>query len=76
MELDWLIGKLTCWTLILQEYDFDIVHRANRVNWDVNGLSWNPISHEEDTIRGFVGMGMWIRRLYQDGMFMHTFVPY
>jgi hypothetical protein len=76
MELDWFIGKLTCWTFILHEYDFDIVHRASRVNWHVDGLNWNPSSHEEDIIRGLVGMGMWIWRLYKDGMPMHTFVPY
>ncbi len=35
---------------ILHEYDFNIVHKAGRVNWDVDGLSWNPSSNEEDTI--------------------------
>jgi hypothetical protein len=35
---------------MLQEYDFDIIHRAGRVNWDVNGLNRNPSSNKEDTI--------------------------
>lgn len=34
---------------ILQEYNFDIIHKASRVNWDANGLSWNPSFSEEDT---------------------------
>jgi hypothetical protein len=46
--------QLTCnlvrWALILYEYDFDIVHRVGRVNWDANWLSQNPNSSEEDTI--------------------------
>jgi len=35
---------------ILHEYDFNIVHKSGKVNWDVNGLSWNPSSNEKDTI--------------------------
>jgi hypothetical protein len=50
MELDWLASKLVKWALILQEYDFDIFHKASRFNWNVDGLSWNPSSCEEDTI--------------------------
>jgi hypothetical protein len=51
MESDRLITKLARWALILQEYDFDIIHRSSRVNWDANGLNQNPSSNEEDTIR-------------------------
>ncbi len=36
---------------MLQEYDFDIIHRPSRVKRDANGLSWNPSSNEEDTTR-------------------------
>jgi len=32
MELDRLISKLAKWALILYEYDFDIVHKAGKVN--------------------------------------------
>jgi hypothetical protein len=50
MELDQFTSKLAKWAFILYEYDFDIIHKVDRVNWDVNGLSWNPSSSEEDTI--------------------------
>ncbi len=49
MESNWFTIKLARWTFILQEYDFDIIHRPNRVNQNVNGLSQNPSSNEEDT---------------------------
>jgi hypothetical protein len=35
---------------MLQEYDFNILHKAGRVNQNVDGLSWNPSFCEEDTI--------------------------
>jgi len=41
---------LAKWALILHEYNFDIVHKVDRVNRDANGLSWNPSSSEKDTI--------------------------
>jgi hypothetical protein len=47
------IGKLVKWVFILQEYEFDIIHSANRVNWDANTLSWNPSSYKEDTTRAW-----------------------
>jgi hypothetical protein len=50
MESDWLIGKLVRWALILHEYDFDIIHGPSGVNRNVDGLSQNPNSNEEDTI--------------------------
>jgi hypothetical protein len=49
MESNWLIGKLARWALILQEYDFDIIHRPCKVNQDANGLNQNPSSNKEDT---------------------------
>ncbi len=42
MESDKLIGKLTRWVLILQEYDFQVVHKPGVANLDVDGLSRNP----------------------------------
>jgi hypothetical protein len=42
--------ELVRWALILHEYDFDIVHRVGRVNWNVDGLNQKPSSNEEDTI--------------------------
>ncbi len=50
MESNWLIGKLAKWAFILQEYDFDILHKAGRVNQNVDGLNWNQNSYEHDTI--------------------------
>ncbi len=37
-------------TLIFYEYNFDIVHRASKINWDANGLSQYTSYNEEDTI--------------------------
>jgi hypothetical protein len=34
MEFDKLMGKLVWWVLILQEYDFQVVHRHGVVNLD------------------------------------------
>jgi hypothetical protein len=42
---------LARWAFILQEYDFDIIHKLGKVNRDVDGLRWNPSFNEEDTIR-------------------------
>ncbi len=39
MEFDKLMGKLARWALILQEYDFQVVHRPGVTNLDVDGLS-------------------------------------
>jgi hypothetical protein len=50
MESNRPTRKLARWALIFQEYDFNIVHKANRVNQDVDGLSRNPSSSEENTI--------------------------
>jgi hypothetical protein len=48
MKSDKLAGKLARWTLLLQEYDFKVVHRAGIANLDVDGLSRNPSSSDED----------------------------
>jgi hypothetical protein len=42
MELDQFTGKLARWALILQEYNFDIVHMAYRVNQDADGIKLKP----------------------------------
>ncbi len=42
MESNKLTGKLTRWALILQEYDFQVVHKPRVANLDVDGLSQNP----------------------------------
>ena len=50
MESDKLTGKLARWALILQEYDFDVVHRLGTANLDVDGLSRNPSTSQQDAI--------------------------
>jgi hypothetical protein len=49
MESNRLTRKLAKWAFILQEYDFDIIHKLGKVNQDVNGLNWNPSSNNKDT---------------------------
>ena len=48
MESDKLTGKLAQWALMLQEYDFKVVHRAGLVNMDADGLSRNPCPSQKD----------------------------
>jgi hypothetical protein len=42
MESDKLIGKLAWWAFILQEYDFQVVHKPGVINLDADGLNRNP----------------------------------
>ena len=48
MKLDKLTGKLARWTLLLKEYDFEVVHCAGITNLDADGLSRNPSPSDED----------------------------
>jgi hypothetical protein len=51
VESNFFTRKLAKWTLILQKYNFDIIHKVGRVNWDVGGLNQNPSSNEKGNIR-------------------------
>ena len=48
MESDKLTGKLARWTLLLHEYDFEVVHKAGVKNLDADDLSRNPSPLQED----------------------------
>jgi hypothetical protein len=48
MESDKLTRKLARCALILQEYDFQVVHRPRVANLDADGLSQNPCTSQED----------------------------
>ena len=67
MKLDKLTGKLTMWALLLQEYDFEMIHCVGIINLDANGLSHNPSSSNEDLIR-LDDMKIVIKRRFQVGM--------
>ena len=48
MESSKLTGELARWALILQEYDFQVVHRLGVANLDADGLSRNPCTSQDD----------------------------
>jgi len=48
MESDKVTSKLARWALLIQEYDFEVVHRGGITNLDADGLSRNPSPSDED----------------------------
>ena len=51
IESDKLTGKLAMWALLLQEYDFEVVHCVGITNLDADGLFCNSSPSDEDLIR-------------------------
>ena len=48
MKLDKLTSKFAMWALLLQEYGFEVVHRAGIINLDADGFSCNPSPSDGD----------------------------
>jgi hypothetical protein len=48
MTNDKLIGKLVCWVLIFQEYEFKVIHRLGITHQDVDTMSRKPFTTFED----------------------------
>jgi hypothetical protein len=48
MTNDKLIGKLACWALILQEYEFKVIHQPNITHQNVDTMSSKPFTTSED----------------------------
>jgi len=48
MTNDKLTGKLACWVLILQEYEFKVIHRPSITHQNANTMSRRPLIMSED----------------------------
>jgi len=48
MTNDKLTGKLTHWALILQEYEFKVIHRPGITHKNVDTMSRRPLTTFED----------------------------
>jgi len=48
MTNDKLIGKLACSTLVLQEYEFKVIHRLGITHQNANTMSQRPFTTSED----------------------------
>jgi hypothetical protein len=43
-----LTGKLTCWALIFQEYEFKVIRWPGITHQNVNTMSWKPFTTSEE----------------------------
>ncbi len=43
-----LTGKLIRWALILQEYEFKVIHRPNIAHQNMDTMSWRPFTTSKD----------------------------
>jgi hypothetical protein len=48
MTNDKLTGKLVHWALILQEYEFKVIHRPGITHQNTDTMSWKPLITSED----------------------------
>ncbi len=48
MTNDKLIGKLVRWVLILQEYEFKVIHRLNITHQNADTMSRRPLTTSKD----------------------------
>ncbi len=48
MTNDKLTGKLVRWALILQEYEFKVIHRHGITHQDTNTMSRKPFTTSQD----------------------------
>jgi hypothetical protein len=48
MTNDKLISKLVCWALILQEYEFKVIHRPSITHQNANTMSRRPFTTSKD----------------------------
>jgi len=48
MTNDELTSKLACWALILQEYEFKVIHRPGITHQNANTMSQRPFTTSKD----------------------------
>ncbi len=48
MTNDKLINKLTRWALLLQEYEFKVIHQPGITHENVDTMSWKPLTTSKD----------------------------
>jgi len=50
MTNDKLIGKLARWALILQEYEFKVIHRPSITHQNADTMSRKPLTTSKDLL--------------------------
>jgi hypothetical protein len=48
MTNDKFMGKLTHWALILQEYEFKVIHRFGITHQNMDTMMWRPLTTSKD----------------------------
>jgi len=70
MTNDKLIGKLARWALILQEYEFKVIHRPGITHQNMDTMSQRPLTTSED----FLEAGKTLSRFQQYMYLMHLVI--